>query len=63
MLVIPIKETENIERPLKRYKNKYTKVGIAREIRKRLRYKKSSTKRREEKLKAIYRENFKRKNS
>ncbi len=63
MLVIPIKETENIERPLKRYKNKYARVGLAEEIRKRLRYKKYSTKRREEKLKAIYREKFKRENS
>ena len=63
MLIIPVKETENIERPLKRYKNKYEKVGLMKEIRRRLRHTKSSTRRREEVLKAIYKAHFKIKNT
>ncbi len=54
MIIIPVKEGENIDRALKRYKRKFEKTGTMRELRERQRYTKPSVKRREQKLKAIY---------
>ncbi len=54
MIIIPVKEGENIDRALKRYKRKFEKTGTMRELRERQRYTKPSIKRREQKLKAIY---------
>jgi small subunit ribosomal protein S21 len=54
MIIIPVKEGENIDRALKRYKRKFEKTGQMRELRERQRYTKPSVKRREQKLKAIY---------
>lgn len=62
MLIITAKEKENIERILKKYKKKVEKVGLIKEIRKRIEYKKPSTRRREEISKAIYRDRFKKEN-
>ena len=33
MLIIPVKEGENIDRALKRYKRKFDRVGIVKELR------------------------------
>ena len=54
MIVIPIKEGENIERALKKFKRKFEKTGAMRELRSRKAYTKPSIIRREEKMKAIY---------
>jgi len=54
MIIIPVKEGENIDRALKRYKRKFEKTGTMRELRERQRFTKPSIKRREQKLKAIY---------
>ncbi len=54
MIVIPIKEGENIERALKRFKRKFEKTGVIKELRGRQAYKKPSVVRREEKLHAVY---------
>jgi len=54
MIIIPIKEGENIERALKRYKKKYERTGTLKEQRRRKQYDKPSVVQREEKLKAIY---------
>ncbi len=54
MIVIPIKEGENIERALKKFKRKFEKTGVVKELRTRQAYIKPSIKRREEKKKAIY---------
>lgn len=62
MLIITAKEKENIDRMIKRYKKKVEKVGLIKEVRKRIEYKKPSKRRREEISKAIYRERFKREN-
>ncbi|WP_310555914.1 30S ribosomal protein S21, partial [Flavobacterium sp.] len=35
MLIIPIKDGENIDRALKRYKRKFDKTGVVRQLRKR----------------------------
>ncbi|MBT8270752.1 MAG: 30S ribosomal protein S21 [Flavobacteriaceae bacterium] len=58
MLKIEIKEGENIERALKRYKRKYRNVKLMREIRDRKEYTKKSTKRRQMVKKAQYREKY-----
>ncbi|MFO7935414.1 MAG: 30S ribosomal protein S21 [Bacteroidales bacterium] len=54
MIVIPIKEGENIERSLKKFKRKFEKTGVVKELRNRQAYVKPSVKKRQEKLKAIY---------
>ncbi|QZE13111.1 30S ribosomal protein S21 [Halosquirtibacter laminarini] len=54
MIVIPIKEGENIERALKRFKRKFEKTGTVKELRGRKHFLKPSVVRREEVKKAIY---------
>jgi small subunit ribosomal protein S21 len=54
MIVIPIKEGENIERALKRFKRKFEKTGTLKELRYRQAFIKPSIKRREEIKKAVY---------
>jgi len=60
MIVIPIKEGENIERALKKFKRKFEKTGAMRELRSRQAFTKPSIKRREEVKKAIYIEQLQR---
>jgi len=54
MLIIPVKEGENIERALKRYKKKFDRTGVVRGLRKRQAFTKPSIARREEIKKAQY---------
>lgn len=54
MIVIPIKEGENIERALKKFKRKFEKTGVVKELRNRQAYTKPSIVKRQQKLKAIY---------
>ena len=54
MLVIPVKENENIERALKRFKKKFDRTGMMKELRARKHYEKPSVRKREELRKAIY---------
>jgi small subunit ribosomal protein S21 len=54
MIVIPIKEGENIERALKKFKRKFEKTGVVKELRNRQAYIKPSVTKRQQKLKAIY---------
>ncbi len=54
MIIIPVKEGENIERALKKYKRKFEKTGIMRELRERQAYIKPSVRRREVKKHAEY---------
>lgn len=60
MIVIPVKEGENIERALKRFKRKFEKTGVIKELRERQKFTKPSIKRREEVKKAIYIEKLQR---
>lgn len=60
MLIIEVKDNENIDRALRRYKRKYINARILQEVRRRQAFSKPSVKRRNEKLKAIYREQKKR---
>jgi len=54
MIIVPIKNGENIERALKKLKRKFDKTGISKEIRERKKFTKPSVKNRQQKLKAIY---------
>ncbi|CAL2102023.1 30S ribosomal protein S21 [Tenacibaculum sp. 190130A14a] len=56
MLKIIVKEGENIDRALKRYKRKYRNVKILQELRERKQYTKPSVARRAEVKKAAYKE-------
>ena len=53
MIVIPIKEGENIERALKKFKRKFEKTGVVKELRSRQAFTKPSVTKRQQKLKAI----------
>jgi small subunit ribosomal protein S21 len=54
MIIIPVKEGENIERALKRFKRKFEKTGVIKELRERQKFTKPSVIRREEVKKAVY---------
>jgi len=54
MLIIPIKDGENIDRALKRYKRKFDKTGVVRQLRSRQAFTKPSVVRRAEIQKANY---------
>lgn len=54
MIVIPIKEGENIERSLKKFKRKFEKTGVIKELRSRQAFIKPSVSKRQERLHAVY---------
>ncbi len=54
MIIVPIKEGENIDRALKKFKRKFEKTGVIRELRARQAYVKPSVRRREEIKRAKY---------
>jgi len=54
MIIVPVKEGENIERALKKFKRKFEKTGIVRELRDRRTFEKPSVKKRAQMNKAIY---------
>ncbi|MFN8277762.1 MAG: 30S ribosomal protein S21 [Chitinophagales bacterium] len=59
MLIIDTRESESLDRALKKYKKKYEKAGILRELRERQKFVKKSVKRRSEILKAAYAQHMK----
>jgi small subunit ribosomal protein S21 len=54
MLIIPVKEGESIDKALKKYKKKYEKVGVIKQLRERQSFTKPSIKSRQEMIKAKY---------
>ena len=54
MLIIPIKDGENIDRALKRFKRKFDRTGTMRQLRERQTFTKPSVSRRAEVQKAAY---------
>ncbi|AZJ33511.1 MULTISPECIES: 30S ribosomal protein S21 [Tenacibaculum] len=58
MLIIQVKEGENIDRAIKRYRRKYRNTKVLQEIRDRKEYTKPSVSRREQLKKAQYKEQF-----
>ncbi len=54
MIIIPVKDGENIDRALKRFKRKFERTGTMRELRRRQSFVKPSVARRVEVLHAQY---------
>ncbi len=54
MIIVPVKEGENIERALKKFKRKYDRTGVVKELRRRQAFDKPSVVKREAKNHAIY---------
>ena len=54
MIIVPIKEGENIERALKKFKRKFEKTGAIRELRARKNFEKPSERKRVAHEKAVY---------
>lgn len=54
MIVVPVKEGENIERALKKFKRKFEKTGVIKELRARQQFDKPSVKNRLKMERAIY---------
>ena len=59
MLQIPVKEGESIERALKKYKKKFERTGVLKELRARKEYTKKYIVRRQQVIKAEYVEKLK----
>ncbi len=60
MIVVPVKEGENIEKALKKFKRKFEKTGVVKELRARQCFDKPSVVNRDKKLHAIYVQNMQR---
>jgi small subunit ribosomal protein S21 len=56
MIIVPTKEGEHIDRALKRFKRKFEKTGVMRELRARKHFTKKSVLRRDEIKSAVYRQ-------
>ena len=54
MIVVPVKEGENIERALKKFKRKFEKTGVVKELRRRQQFDKPSVLKRLAKERAVY---------
>jgi len=54
MIVVPVKEGENIEKALKKFKRKFEKTGIVKELRSRQQINKPSVVKRLKKEHAVY---------
>ena len=54
MIVVPLKEGESIERALKKFKRKFEKTGVVKELRRRQAFTKPSVEKRKERIRAIY---------
>ena len=54
MIVVPVKDGENIERALKKFKRKFERTGIVKELRARQQFTKPSVLKRLKMEKAIY---------
>lgn len=54
MIIVQVKEGENIEKALKKFKRKFEKTGIIRELRNRQAFEKPSVTNRKKMVKAIY---------
>jgi small subunit ribosomal protein S21 len=56
MIIVPVKEGENIDRALKKFKRKFEKTGVVKELRARQQFTKPSVTFRQSKLKAAHKQ-------
>ena len=54
MSIVPVKEGENIEKALKKFKRKFEKTGVVKELRNRQAFEKPSVTNRKKMMRAIY---------
>ena len=54
MIIVPVKEGENIEKALKKFKRKFEKTGVVKELRNRQPFEKPSVTNRKKMMRAIY---------
>ena len=54
MIIVPVKEGENIEKALKKFKRKFERTGIVKELRSRQAFEKPSFTNRKTMMKAVY---------
>ncbi len=54
MIIVPVKDGDNIEKALKKFKRKFEKTGVTKELRRRQAYAKPSEVKRERMIHAIY---------
>ena len=54
MIIVPVKEGENIEKALKKFKRKFEKTGVVKELRNRQAFEKPSVTNRKKMLRASY---------
>ncbi|MDO4215070.1 MAG: 30S ribosomal protein S21 [Bacteroidales bacterium] len=60
MIVVPVKEGENIEKALKKFKRKFEKTGVVKELRSRQQFDKPSVTKRLKMEHAVYVQQLKR---
>lgn len=58
MIIINVKENESIDKALKRFKKKFERTGVLKELRSRTYFEKPSVARRNEKIRAAYRQSL-----
>jgi small subunit ribosomal protein S21 len=58
MIIINVKENESIDKALKRFKKKFERTGVLKELRARTYFEKPSIARRTEKIKAAYKQSL-----
>lgn len=63
MIIVNVKEGESLDRALKRFKKKFEKTGVLRELRSRQAYEKKSIGRRIQVKKAIYKQSLQQENA
>lgn len=56
MLIIPVKDGESIDKALKKYKRKFDRTGVVRELRSRQQFIKPSVLERQQRLRAAYKQ-------
>ena len=54
MIIVPVKGGENIEKALKKFKRKFEKTGVVKELRNRQAFEKPSVTNRKKMMRAIY---------
>lgn len=60
MIIVPVKDGESIEKSLKKYKKKFEKTGVVKQLRERAKFTKPSVVRRQEVIHATYIEQLRR---
>ena len=56
MLIIPVKDGESIDKALKKYKRKFDRTGVVRQLRSRQQFTKPSVTKRQQRSRAAYKQ-------